>query len=556
MGRVFLGFSPAGRAVAVKVVHPELARDPEFMQRFRREVRAAEAVSGAYTAPVVAAGPDDDPPWLATAFVAGPTLADLIEQAGPLSEVAAWRLAGGLIEALQAVHARGLVHRDLKPTNVLLAADGPRVIDFGISRALAGTAVTASRVVMGTPGFMSPEQVQGLDVGFASDVFALGCVIGFAAAGAAPFGSGDMVAMAYRIVHTEPDLSGLPVSLRNLVASCLAKDPADRPPLTRLLEGVLSEPTVRPAMSSATFWPEPVAALISSRPGSQAPTRAETGPSSAMPSLPYQPTAPASAGPGEDDMEATRAAAGISAMRGGSLAERPGTSPEGSIPAEPESVRAAGTSKIERVPRTEAEQEQLLAEQPVGWEFLYWAARLLHERNAIEGKYRDYLMGYAPSTGKVVSYHDMPEYLLKASQDTRRLVRDAENFMNSDVPEHVFGPPGVAGDPEAIKHYAKQINELYEGILDWIAEVRGASVPSEFRKAVELLAHLNDNAVLEYRRFVDDVVDHNDQLPAQIAAGTVESRSFTLRLTTPDEVINAYTAELNRLQGIRTPDMV
>ena len=152
MGRVFLGFSPAGRAVAVKVVHPELARDPEFMQRFRREVRAAESVSGAYTAPVVAAGPDDDPPWLATAFVAGPTLADLIEQAGPLPEAAAWRLAGGLIEALQAVHARGLVHRDLKPTNVLLAADGPRVIDFGISRALVGATMTASRVIMGTPG--------------------------------------------------------------------------------------------------------------------------------------------------------------------------------------------------------------------------------------------------------------------------------------------------------------------------------------------------------------------------------------------------------------------
>jgi len=135
---------------------------------------------------VVAAGPDDDPPWLATAFVVGPSLAELIEQTGPLPEAAVWRLAGGLIEALQAVHARGLVHRDLKPTNVLLAADGPRVIDFGIARALEGTAVTGSRVVMGTPGFMSPEQVQGLPVGFPSDVFALGAVIAFAATGTAP----------------------------------------------------------------------------------------------------------------------------------------------------------------------------------------------------------------------------------------------------------------------------------------------------------------------------------------------------------------------------------
>ena len=125
-----------GRAVAVKVVHRQFARDPEFVRRFGREVEAAGAVSGAYTAPVVAAGPGDDPPWLATVFVPGPSLAEVIAQAGPLPEPAVWRLAGGLIEALQAVHACGLVHRDLKPANVLLAADGPRLIDFGISRAL------------------------------------------------------------------------------------------------------------------------------------------------------------------------------------------------------------------------------------------------------------------------------------------------------------------------------------------------------------------------------------------------------------------------------------
>lgn len=552
MGRVFLGFSPAGRAVAVKVVHPELARDPEFMQRFRREVRAAESVSGAYTAPVVAAGPDDDPPWLATAFVAGPTLADLIEQAGPLPEAAAWRLAGGLIEALQAVHARGLVHRDLKPTNVLLAADGPRVIDFGISRALVGATMTASRVIMGTPGFMSPGQVQGLTVGFASDVFALGCVIGFAVTGAAPFGSGDIVTMSYRIVHTQPDLSGIPVSLRNLVASCLAKAPADRPPLPRLLEAAISESAVQLATSSATFWPEPIAGLISSRRESQAPARAGSGVAAAMPPLLYQPTAPASAGPSEDGMEATGAAAGISALRGGSLANQPHTAARESILAESANAEAAGASAIGRVPRTEAEQEQLLLERPIGWEYLYYAARLLHERNSIEGKYRDFLLGHAPPTGRVVSYQDAPSYLLKASQDSRQLVKDASDFMNSDVPEHVFGPPGVAGDPEAIEHYAHQINGLYEDILDWVAELRGVGVPAEFSRAFELLAHLNDNAVFEYRRFVDDVVAHNDKLPAQIAAGRVESRTFTLRLTVPDEVINAYSAELRRLQGIDT----
>ena len=151
-----------------------------------------------------------------------------------------------------------------------------------------------------------------------------------------------------------------------------------------------------------------------------------------------------------------------------------------------------------------------------------------------------------------MSYQDAPEYLLKAAQDSRQLVQDASNFMNSDVPEHVFGPPGVAGDPEAIEQHAHQINGLYEDILDWVAELRGASVPAEFSRAFELLAHLNDNAIFEYRRFVDDVVAHNDKLPAQIAAGRMESRTFTLRLTVPDEVVNAYSAELRRLQGIDT----
>ena len=189
MGRVYLGYSPGGRPVAVKVVHPDLARDPEFMQRFRREVAAAQSVSDAYTAAVVGAGPDDSPPWLATTFVAGPSLADLVARSGPLPEAAVWRLAGGLAEALQAIHAHGLVHRDLKPGNILIAADGPRVIDFGISRTTSGTVVTATRTTIGTPAYMSPEQAQGHPVGPASDIFSLGSVLAFAATGASPFGA-------------------------------------------------------------------------------------------------------------------------------------------------------------------------------------------------------------------------------------------------------------------------------------------------------------------------------------------------------------------------------
>ena len=289
MGRVFFGLSPVGRAVAVKVVHPELARDPEFRARFRREVRAAEAVSGAYTAPVVAAGPDDDPPWLATAFVAGSSLGDVIAEAGPLPEETVWRLAGGLVEALQAVHACGLVHRDLKPGNVLIASDGPRVIDFGIARAMEGTALTASRVVIGTPGFMAPEQALGLVSGTAGDVFSLGSVLAYAATGRAPFSAATPVATIFRIVHDNPDLSALPPALRNLVADCLAKEAASRPSLDSLLDAVVAGLAPYLAASPASFWPDSLAEMITSRQDRfRASLLFDTGPAPA-------PAAPASA---------------------------------------------------------------------------------------------------------------------------------------------------------------------------------------------------------------------------------------------------------------------
>jgi hypothetical protein len=267
MGQVFLGFSPAGRAVAVKVVHQQFARDPEFVRRFGREVEAAGAVSGAFTAPVVAAGPGDHPPWLATVFVPGPSLAEVIAQAGPLPEPAVWRLAGGLTEALQAVHACGLVHRDLKPANVLLAADGPRLIDFGISRALEGSALSVTTLIVGTPAFMSPEQAEGLRVGPASDVFALGSVIAFAATGAAPFGAGESspLVVAYRVVHAQPDLSHVPVSLKNLVTACLAKNPADRPQPAQLMDAIRDGSAPYQAGWPGSYWPEPVAGMVSSR---------------------------------------------------------------------------------------------------------------------------------------------------------------------------------------------------------------------------------------------------------------------------------------------------
>ncbi|HEY2689713.1 MAG TPA: PQQ-binding-like beta-propeller repeat protein [Streptosporangiaceae bacterium] len=264
MGRVYLGYSPSGRAVAVKVIHAELAANPAFRVRFSREVAAARLVSGVYTAPVAAAGPDDDPPWLATLFVAGPSLAEAVKAAGPLPMGPARRLAVGLVEALAEIHGHGLVHRDLKPANVLLAIDGPRVIDFGISRAMEKTAMTASGIVVGTPAFMSPEQAAGgAPVRPASDVFSLGGLIVFASTGTGPFGTGPVLSLLYRVVHAEPTLDAVPPGLRDVAAACLAKKPEDRPTLRQVMDAITTSSGPH-AGSLASFWPETVAGMIRS----------------------------------------------------------------------------------------------------------------------------------------------------------------------------------------------------------------------------------------------------------------------------------------------------
>jgi hypothetical protein len=237
MGRVYLGLSPGGRAAAIKVIRSELAQDPEFRARFRREVAVARQVSGLYTAPVLDADADGPEPWLATAYVPGPSLADAVSQHGPLPAPSVLLLAAGLAEALSAIHSAGVVHRDLKPANVLLADDGPRVIDFGISRAAEGSSLTHTGLVVGSPGFMSPEQAEGREVGPPSDIFSLGAVLAFAATGRGPFGSGSTPALVYRVVHDGPQLDLVPAGIRPLIERCLAKDPAGRPTAAGLLAG-------------------------------------------------------------------------------------------------------------------------------------------------------------------------------------------------------------------------------------------------------------------------------------------------------------------------------
>ncbi|MFC4606356.1 serine/threonine-protein kinase [Streptomyces maoxianensis] len=230
MGRVYLGRSAGGRTVAVKVVHPHFALDEEFRARFRREVEAARQVGGQWTAPVLDADPEAPVPWVATGYVAGPALSQAVADHGPLPTRSVRVLGAGLAEALAAVHGLELVHRDVKPSNVLLTLDGPRLIDFGIARATDGTAsLTSTGVSVGSPGYMSPEQILGKAVTGAADVFSLGAVLVYAALGAAPFPGDSSAALLYKVVHEEPELGSLEGDLRELVADCLAKDPAARP---------------------------------------------------------------------------------------------------------------------------------------------------------------------------------------------------------------------------------------------------------------------------------------------------------------------------------------
>jgi len=252
MGEVFFGWSRGGRAVAVKVINPVFANDPDFRRRFRREVEAGQRVGGHHAAQVLDADPGADRPWMVTAYVAGPSLQEVLGVHPALPARTVRILGVGLAEALQAIHAAGIIHRDLKPSNILLTDDGPRVIDFGIARAIDASAVTARA---GTAGFIAPEILTKDQVTFACDVFALGVVLAFAG-GVRPFGEGPAAAIDYRVVNGEPDLEGLDPVIRDVVAKCLAKKPADRPAPTQVLDCLAGDD------GSGRWLPEPVHDMI------------------------------------------------------------------------------------------------------------------------------------------------------------------------------------------------------------------------------------------------------------------------------------------------------
>ncbi|MFJ4784982.1 PQQ-binding-like beta-propeller repeat protein [Streptomyces sp. NPDC088794] len=250
MGVVHLGLSASGRQVAIKVVHAQYALDEEFRARFRQEVAAARRVSGAFTAPVVDADPDAEQPWMATLYVPGRTLTEVVAEQGPLSGRRLRTLALGLVEALRDIHRAGVVHRDLKPSNVLIAEDGPRVIDFGISRAADNEDLTVTGRLIGTPPFMSPEQFSSpRDVTAASDVFSLGSLLVYAATGNRPFEGGSPYLTGYQVMYEAPKLDGVREPLRSLAARCLEKDPAARPGLEDLHRDLLTLPVDESAES-------------------------------------------------------------------------------------------------------------------------------------------------------------------------------------------------------------------------------------------------------------------------------------------------------------------
>lgn len=265
MGRVLLATGPDGGLVAIKMVHAHLATDDGFRRRFRREVEATGRVAGGHIASVADADLDADVPWLASEFVHGPALRVALEEAGALPQDAVLRLAAGLAAALRDIHAAGLVHRDLSPSNVLLADDGPKVIDFGIVRAAEGVSTTRRHTmtttlthvgsVIGAPGFMSPEQASGKPLTPATDVFSLGVMLLVACTGSNPFEGPGIPQVLYNVVHTEPDLSPVPDPLRRIIEPCLAKDPAQRPTPAELL-GLIG-----PLAEASASWPEEIQRL-------------------------------------------------------------------------------------------------------------------------------------------------------------------------------------------------------------------------------------------------------------------------------------------------------
>jgi hypothetical protein len=400
MGRVYLAFTAGGRPVALKVMRPEIGDDPDFRNRFRQEVAAVRRVHGLYTAQVLDADPEASPPWLVTAYVAGPSLREAVTAHGPMPASTVLLLMAGVAEALQAIHAAGVVHRDLKPSNVMLAADGPRVIDFGVARAVESDTVTRTGLRVGSPPFMAPEQVTGTAVSPAIDVFALGCVAVYAVTGRPPFGEGTDVAILYRVVHQAPDLDGCPQPLRGLIERCLAKDPAQRPSPAEIITASRAY-TAGDTMRLAQSWlPTAIAGDLAAHvppivsPGDPAATHPPTVTTPASPAD-GSPSVSRAAAPGGRHAR-RRLVAGLAALLAAAAAgavalalTRPGGGPaRDASNGTAGRAAAAGHTAASRQPAAASRQPAAASPSPGGDSCLIgtWRATFLNQSNMIDGQ--------------------------------------------------------------------------------------------------------------------------------------------------------------------------
>ncbi|SDJ59224.1 serine/threonine protein kinase [Streptomyces indicus] len=435
MGKVYLSYTPGGRPVAIKVIRPELSEDAEFRRRFRQEVQSAQRVQGLYTAPVIDSDADGHNPWLATAYVPGPALSAAVVEHGKLPVETVLLLVAGIAEALHVIHGAGIVHRDLKPSNVLLAADGPRVIDFGIARAADATSLTGSGVTIGTPSFMAPEQAAGRPCTPATDVFALGQVAAYAAIGKPAFGEGTSHGVLYRIVHEEPDLTGLPEALRELVTRCLAKDPEARPSVMEVI-ALCQAANAETVLRRPEDWlPTAVAADITQR--AAAPAPAQTPPPEPQAAAPQPPAAP----PAPVQQPAQPPV--------------PASAPQDAVPAPPlptAGLPAAaptppqGTAPATHPPTAPATQAQGPATPPPGFgPSPYDTAALQQPAPVTQGGTPP--GGTAPLQQSAVSYGHSPAAGAQASRPPRK----SRTLLAVTIAALVFGAGGAAGSYALLK---------------------------------------------------------------------------------------------------------
>ncbi len=506
MGEVWRGVDEQlDRPVAVKVLREHLA-DPELAGRFRREARLAARLQHPGITVIHDVGSDSGQLFIVMELLHGRNLAAMLAGAPAGLPIAATvSLIIQAAEALQAAHAGHVVHRDLKPANLFVLDGGQlKMCDFGIARAIdATTHLTATGQAIGTPAYMSPEQCLGQQVNERSDLYSLGCVLYALLTGQPPFGGGQPLAIMFQHLNMAPSAPrtirpDIPPDLDHLVLELLAKDPARRPAdasyVIAALEALRYTPAVKVESAARTssgldFDPP-------QRPGNVAR---------------FQPTL---------------------------------VTLTGALPVQP--------ATITRVPRTEAERQQVLLARPLGWEFLYFAGQLLYERKRAEAKYRDPEIHYVLCDREVVTRADVVicnKYIIQQVIDAKILAAKMAGLVNNTAAlEQAFGAPGQEADPGRLAHLAKRWNNVYEEFMDWAANLRGARAPSELQNLLELAARFADEPVEKYRRFVGEYVAQVDTALAAIVAGEPVRIQTSLALSKSDEVVKNYEAELNRLR--------